>query len=312
MNTHSTSYPHLNLILPHRVLGYSLLAGGAIATAALGVASYATGVLNKPNQQPSDDFTFSPWEVQVPYESVEFPTADGITLRGWWFPRESDRVVIGLTGHRGAKQDLLGIGSSLWRAGNNVLLFDFRACGESDRAAQSLAHFESSDVRAAIAYVRDRISSARVALVGYSMGASLAILAAAEDAGIEAVVADSPFATVSDLIAIAYRRHRLPARPLVALTDALNRWRYGYRFTTVRPLDAVSAIAPRPLFLIHGADDSVVPVQHAHDLAAAARGMSLWILPGVRHCGAYFADREEYVRRVITFVDEALSSGATV
>lgn len=302
---------HLNLIRPYRVLGYSLLAGGAIATAALGVASYVTGMLNKPNQQTSDAFTFSPWEVQVPYESVEFRTVDGIALRGWWFPRESDRVVIGLTGHRGTKQDLLGIGSSLWRAGNNVLLFDFRACGESDRAPLSLAHFELSDVRAAIAYVTDRVPDARIALVGYSMGASLAILAAAEDSRIDAVVADSPFATVSDLVATAYHRHRLPARPLVALTDALNRWRYGYRFATVRPLDAVSAIAPRPLMLIHGAGDSVVPVQHAHDLAAAAGDAALWILPDIRHCGAYFADREEYVRRVTAFVDHAFSGEAT-
>lgn len=299
--------PHLKLILPHRVLSYSLLAGGAIATAALGLASYVTGVLNKPNRQTGEGHTFSPWEVQVPYEPVEFQTADGITLRGWWFPRASDRVVIGLTGHRGAKQDLLGIGSSLWRAGNTVLLFDFRACGESDRAPLSLAHFELSDVRAAIAYVRARVPNAHIALVGYSMGASLAILAAAEDSSIDAVVADSPFATVSDLVATAYRRHRLPVRPLVALTDALNRWRYGYRFTTVRPLDAVSAIAPRPLMLIHGAADSVIPVQHAHDLAAAAGDAALWILPGIRHCGAYFADREEYVRRVAAFVDHAFS-----
>lgn len=302
-------HPHLNLAVPHRIVGYSLLAGGAVATAALGLASYASGVLNKPNRETGTTFAFSPWEVQVPHEPVAFQTADGITLRGWWFPRdETRRVVIGLTGHRGVKQDLLGIGSALWRAGNNVLLFDFRACGESDPAPLSLAHYELSDVRAAIAHVRNRVPEARIVLVGYSMGASLAILAAAEDPAIDAVVADSPFATVSDLVATAYRRRRLPVRPLVALTDAFNRCRYGYRFSAVRPLDAVSAIAPRPLFLIHGTEDRVVPVQHTHDLALrAASDTQTWILPGIRHCGAYFADRERYVERVAAFVGRSFA-----
>lgn len=310
MNEHSLLHPHWPASFPRRILRYGLLLSGAVTTTALGIASYSAGVLNRPNRQSHvDGYTFSPWELQAPFEAVSFQTADGLTLRGWWLPSEgSDRVAIGLTGHRGAKHDLLGIGTALWRAHNNVLLFDFRACGESDRAPLSLAHYELADVRAALAYVRHRIPGARVGIVGYSMGASLAILAAAEDPGIAAVVADSPFASISDVVAFAFRRRRLPAPPLVALTDIVNRLRYGYRFNAVRPVDAVSAIAPRPLLLIHGTDDTVIPVQHAYDLAARLPGKTtLWVLPGVQHCGAYFADREEYVRRVTTFIDTAMS-----
>ncbi len=305
---HFTSARH-HPSLP-RGVRYALFVLGALTTGALGVASYVTNIMNKPRRRtPGDDYTFSPFEVQIPHEVIDFQASDGVTLRGWWFPhRNSDRVVIGLTGHRGLKQDLLGIGSSLWRAGNNVLLFDYRGCGESDSAPLSLAHHEMLDVRASLRYVRDRLPDARIALLGFSMGASLAILAAAEDEGVRVVMADSPFTSARDVIAFAYRNHRLPAWPLVGLTDIVNRVRYGYRLNESLPLDAVEKIAPRPLLLIHGGADAVIPAGHSHELVErAGASAELWLLPEVGHCGAYFADRETYTARVAEFLMRELS-----
>src|SRR5947209_11575720 len=130
-----------------RPLRYALPVGGALLSGAVGIAAYTTHVLHTPRRKTwQDEFIFTPWEVQVPHEPVEFPSEDGVKLRGWWFPREgTDSVVIGCTGHRGAKHELLGIGSALWRAHNNVLLFDFRSCGDSDPAPLSLAHNELQD-----------------------------------------------------------------------------------------------------------------------------------------------------------------------
>ena len=63
------------------------------------------------------------------------------------------------------------------------------------------------------------------------------------------------------------------------------------------------------LLLIHGDRDSVIPVSHAHELfAAAAEPRELWIVPGVEHCGAYFADRPAYCRRAAEFFDRYLRS----
>jgi uncharacterized protein len=289
-------------------LRYVVQAGGALLAGALGVAAYTVYTINGPRRRNSDEFTFSPWEVQVDHEPISFETEDGITIRGWWFDRpETDRVVIGLTGHRGVKTDLLGIGSGLWRAGNNVLLFDYRGCGESDVGPQSLAHHELRDARAALRYAEDRVSGARIGVVGYSMGAALSILLAASEPSIRAVVADSPFATMRDVIAHAYQRRRLPTRPLLDLADALTQWRYGYPFRAVRPLDVVGQIAPRPLLLIHGTADAVIPLQHSQMLyEAAGDPKELWIFEGAAHCGGYFADRPAYVRRVAEFFEKGL------
>ena len=295
-------------------LRYALPLGGALVSGALGVAAYTTHALHAPRRRTwQDEFIFTPWEVQVPHERVEFAASDGVTLRGWWFPREeTDHVVIACTGHRGAKHELLGIGSALWRAGNNVLLFDFRGCGDSDIAPLSLAHNELPDARAAIHFVRERLPSARVGMIGYSMGAAVSILVAADDPTVRVVVADSSFATIHDVIAHAFRRHRLPARPIVELTDLLNRWRHGYPLGAVRPVDAVGRLAPRPILIIHGGDDGITPVENAHRLfSAAGEPKEQWVVDGARHCGAYFADRQMYVERVTAFINRALSTRET-
>ncbi len=301
----------LNLHHPLRV---ALPVGSALVAGALGIAAFTTYHLNGPTRQRfRDGYTFSPWEVQADHERVEFRAADGVTIRGWWFPRhESQQVVIGCTGHRGAKHELLGIGSGLWRAGNNVLLFDFRGRGESEGTACSLAFYELADLQAAVEYASRRLPQARLGVIGYSMGAAVALLVAAQEPRIAAVVADSPFATMRDVIGHAYQRRRLPARPMLGLAEAVNRWRYGYAFAAVQPVEVVKAIAPRPLLLIHGAADRLIPLRHALDIIAAAGDpKELWVVEGVSHCGAYFADRPAYVSRVAHFFERHLAGGTT-
>lgn len=294
-----------------RALRAALPVGGALAAASLGLAAYTGWKLNGP--WPSDgmaQYAFSPWELQVDYEQVAFHARDGVAIRGWWLPRPaSQRVVVGCTGHRGAKHELLGIGSGLWLAGHNVLLFDFRGRGDSDLAACSLAYHELTDLEATVNYAFERVPRARLGVVGYSMGAAVALLGAARDARIAAVVADSPFATIRDVIRYAFRRRGLPQRPLLDLADLLNRVRYGYGYDAVQPLDAAASIAPRPLLLIHGDADPVIPVEHSRQIfAAAGEPKELWIAPGAGHCGAYFQDRPFYVARVNAFFEYWLRS----
>ncbi len=291
-------------------LRYVVPVSGALVAAVLGLAMYTTRRLNGPMRRGLyDDFTISPWEVQVPFEPVSFETDDGLTLRGWWLPQSnSNRVIVGFTGHRSVKHELLGIGSGLWRAGNNVLLFDFRGRGASDAAPLSLAHKELPDARAAIRFARQRMPDAQLGVIGYSMGAAIAILIAATDPAIGAVVADSPFASIRDVLTHAYQRRRLPPRFLLELTDVINRWRYGYQFEAVRPIDVVAQIAPRSLFIIHGTADSLIPSSQGERLyEAAGEPKELWLVENVIHCGAYFADRPRYVQRVTEFFDRALA-----
>lgn len=283
------------------------LTAGALGTAVGVGGAYVARAISGP-LRPELPYGFTPFELDVPFETVSFTSGDGARVAGWWLDRPgSDRVVIVCHGHRGSKQDMLGIGSGLWRAGNTVLLFDFRGNGDSSDGVQSLAHHEQADLEAAIDYVVDRRPEARLGVVGFSMGAAITILVAARRPEVEAVVLDSPFSQMRDVIATAIRRYRVPVWPTLSAADGVTRLLYGYRFGQVRPIDAIAAITPRPLLLLHGEADRIIPVEHARELfAAAGEPKRLITYPDTDHCGAYFLDRPAYIALVDDFLARAL------
>jgi len=294
-------------------------AAGAVGFVAAAGAGLVAGVLAGARQisgpqRPWPDYRFSPFEVGASSEDVSFTADDGTQLAGWWLDRpDSERVVIVSHGHRGNKSDMLGIGPGLWRAGNTVLLFDFRGNGDSQDGPQSLAHYEQADLRAAIEYAVARRPDAALVLVGFSMGAAVSILVGSGDSRVAAFVLDSPFADLHGVIRNAIGKLRLPPVPLLWLTDRATQWRYGYAFGEVSPIDRFADLAPRPVLLMHGDQDRVIPVEHAQRLYAAAGEPkpTLHIFPGADHCGGYFQDRQAYIDMVADFLG-ATSEGRLV
>ncbi|OYO22080.1 lysophospholipase [Enemella dayhoffiae] len=296
--------------LTRRTATVSATLGAAATTVtALGAAAGALAAARQISgpQRPELDYGFTPFEVGLAEasEDVSFDAADRTRLAGWWLEHPgSERVVICCHGHRGNKADMLGIGPGLYRAGNSVLLFDFRGNGESADGPQSLAHYEQQDLDAAIDWVSRRRPDAEICLVGFSMGAAVSIMVAARDERVRRVVADSSFADMHGVISAAARSLRLPPVPLVMLADHATRLRYGYRFGEVQPVEVVDRIAPRPLLMFHGTEDTIIPIEHAHRLTAAAGQPSeLRVVEGVGHCGAYFADRPGYIAEVAAFLE---------
>lgn len=283
-----------------------LSAGAAVAVS--GVAAAVGFKLNAP-RRPWPDYGFTPFEVGLDAEDVRFDARDGVSIAAWWFDVPASSVaVICAHGHRGNRSDMLGIGPGLVRAGHSVLVLDFRGNGASGDGAQSLGHYEQLDLAAAIDWVAARRPDARIALVGFSMGAATSLMAAAGDERVCAVVADSPFAGLSEVVAANMRRYRLPFAPLLPAIDAFNRARYRYAYHQVRPVDAITQIAPRPILLLHGTDDRVIPYEQSVTLAeAAGANCTLVTFEGADHCGGYFTDRQGYIDRVDVFLRAAIA-----
>jgi uncharacterized protein len=294
-----------------------LVVGGAASLVSVGAARYVVDQMIGTRPATHDEgYTFTPFETNVAYEEVSFPTANQRMLSGWLFPHANERrVVVAVSGYRGKKEDMLGIGSFLWRSGYNVLLFDYRAHGLNRKEGElvTLGHCELEDLQAAIHYVRSRIERPLLGLLGGSMGAAVVLTAAARDPEIMAVWADSPFASQREIIAHVWRKDtHLPGRPVLDIAARMFEARTGYRWADFEPLKEIGRIAPRPVFLVHGAADSMVPVDCVYRLyAAAGQPKELWIEDGLEHCGVYFARREEYTRRAAKFFDTYLVDQAT-
>lgn len=150
-----------------------------------------------------------PESVNLFYEPVEFKSEDGTVLRGWFIPSLRAEEVLEI-GDRALRQkrpgvvlchgigsnrgQLLNLASYLNRHGYETLLFDFRACGQSDGTVHSFGLRERNDVLAAVHFLADQgtVDRSRIAVIGQDVGGMAALGAAARDYSIRAlVVADT-------------------------------------------------------------------------------------------------------------------------
>lgn len=292
------------------LLGLAATAVGLAAVASAGVAAWTVHAIHQRKKKDLlDDYFITPFELDIDHEEVRFVTRDHVVLKGWWFPvNGSDRIVVAMTGRHGTKDDLIGIGTGLWKRGYNVLLFDYRARGESENSTASIGHFEFADGEAALDYAMQRVvhreGTCRPALLGYSMGGAISLQLAALRPEVETVVADCPFANLKHLVELRLQERFVPVRYLMPVIEFLNRAIYSYHLDEVSPLRWVSRISPRPILLIHAENDRIIPVEDSYKLyEMAGEPKELWIEPEADHCGAYFKDREGYIKRVSDYMD---------
>ncbi len=272
------------------------------------VAVYLVEALTRPKKRtPFDLYTFSPYELGLPAEAVTFsPLLGEYKVKGWYLPDpEATTTILVCPGYRSGMADVLGISAHLWKAGHNVLAFEYHGHGTEVGTPVTLGYREINDFLGAAAYAKERAPQTHLGVMGYSMGAAIAIMAAARNEDVEAIVADSSFATQWSAVDYNFRRAvRVPSAPFTWVADYLLGWRAGYHFNQVEPLRDIARLAPRPILIIHGGKDSIVDPRDASLLyIAAGEPKELWVEPDANHCGVYFKDRTAYVKKVTAFFD---------
>jgi uncharacterized protein len=285
--------------------------GGGVGVLGLifAVALYIVETLTRPKRITGflELYTFSPYELDLPAEEVEFsPLYGDHRVKGWYVPYgQATTTIIVCPGYRGKRADVLGTCTHLWKAGHNVLGFEYYGHGDVVGKPITLGYREVNDFLGAVVYAKQRAPHNRIGAVGYSMGGAVAIMAAAREPSVEAIVADSAFATHRSAVAYAVRQTlHIPFIIFDWVTDLLLWLRAGYRFSQVEPVRDIARITPRPLLIIHGMRDSIVDPSDATLLyETAGDPKELWILPNAEHCGAYFEDRIAYTNKLINFFD---------
>lgn len=289
-----------------------LVLAAVVTAATLGISRLMVHSLTKAKRVKIKD---DPARLGLSYEDVSFPAArDGVMLRGWYvMAGKSDRCIIMTHGDGYHRADpsigMLEIAQGLTEHGYNVLMFDLRGHGESGEGRLTGGYYEKRDVQGAVAYVKGRgILPQHIGLLGFSMGAAASLLAAAEDKELPAVVTDSCWADLMDLIKSEIARRPYMPRFLTPIVPGIAKIVYGVDTDEAKPLQAVNKIAPRPIFFIHGEADRKVPVENARRLYQANNNHSntLWIVPGAKHVRSFKAQPEEYIDKVTAFFDRTL------
>jgi uncharacterized protein len=261
---------------------------------------------------PEEGDPATPADIGLAYEDVRFTTDDGVTLSGWLVPaaRETRAAVVLMHGFSWHRLPWLA-GFVPWlQKRYHVLQFDFRGHGGSDDALISLGTLEQRDVAAAVRFLEGR-GLGPIALMGISMGGSVAIMAA-PDLPVAAVVADAAYAELRDPIANRMREVGYPLARLGAglvLAAASARARVWLR----SPLHRVAQISPRGLLLISPGEDRLVsPHQSQRMFLAAGEPKELFVVPGAAHAEAHLTAPEAYERRVLDFLARHLDGEAPV
>jgi alpha-beta hydrolase superfamily lysophospholipase len=249
----------------------------------------------------------NPAELGLAYEEVRFTTEDGVTLAGWLVEarRETRAAVILLHGYSWHRLPWLTAFVPWLAERYHVLQFDFRGHGASGDADITLGSAERRDVAAAVRLLEGR-GLGPIALMGISMGASVAILSA-PDLPVAAVVADAPYADLHNPIANRMQEGRYPlprlgSRIIVAAASLRARtW-------LLSPISRVAQVAPRGLLVIAPSEDELIDHQQALRLFAAARDpKELYVVAGAGHSAAREVGGDTYVTRVLTFLARHLN-----
>jgi len=234
----------------------------------------------------------------LPYTSISFPSASGgVKLAGWWVPASGATMTVvlahGYTANR--EEDWIpgfAVTDLLHEMGTNVLLFDFRGEGASKGHLVTIGAKEQWDVVGAARKASLEAPGLPVAVWGFSMGASAAILAAEDDPSIRAVVADSPYANLGPYLWKNLPEWTgLPAIPFNWIILTIMPELTGADIGAADPISRVAALGKRPLLLVAGTKDKTIPMANARALyRAAARtdpNTRLWIVPQADHVQSF-------------------------
>jgi uncharacterized protein len=245
-------------------------------------------------------------------EEVRVDSRTGAVLAGRFFQGRSPATIVLVHGYGGNQDELLPVANALHDAGFSVFSFDSRGCGRSTGEVTFGAR-EQDDLGSVVDYLttRDDVDAERIGALAFSMGAATTLMTAARDSRLKAVVDDSGWADVRHWL-----RPRLldvfvhPRARFTPLSLKLVELRTGIDFDRLEPRAVAARIAPRPLLIIHGSDDDVVPPSDSDELLAAAREpKELWRVDGAAHGDTLRPGGATSSERMVTFFRRALGAG---
>ncbi|MBN2162070.1 MAG: alpha/beta fold hydrolase [Pontiellaceae bacterium] len=240
--------------------------------------------------QPDHRLYTTPARDGYAYEEVQFESADGTMLSGWFIPAKGPAKGTVVHFHGNAQNLSAHYSFVSWLPVNgfNLFEFDYRGFGRSEGEPDRKGVYEDSI--AALQYIKSRtdIDQNRIIVFGQSIGGAnaLTVLGINRFDGIVGVVSDSAFSTYKGVAS----DHAGLLKPLAWLL-------IGNRLSPARH---VGNIAPVPLVIIHGTHDRVAPYRHAEKLFSKANEpKELWTIKGGTHTSALGPGRSVYAPRLL-------------
>jgi dipeptidyl aminopeptidase/acylaminoacyl peptidase len=316
-------------------------APGLIAAFTAGAATLAGGRalvhwgIRKGLAAPRVPHHTDPGALGLDFATLRIGTENGKSLHAWFIPApvraarddagavdsaavpkdeadvspEAAPAVVVMHGWGGNAALMLPLARPLHEAGYATLFVDARCHGASDDDTfASLPRF-AEDTEHAFAWLvaQPGVDAARIALLGHSVGAGAVLFAASRTPQVAAVVSVAAFSHPAAMMRRWLAAKRIPEKPLGRYILDYVQKTIGHCFDDIAPVSTIARIR-RPVLLVHGADDAVVPIDEALQIYAM-RGDTPVELMTVSGDHESFADLEHHMGQLVAFLNRALAAG---
>lgn len=230
----------------------------------------------------------SPGMLGYGQEEVSFTTDDGLSLKGWWTEGPSDVVVIGVHGYVMNRCEWVPTLTFLGEHGISTLYFDLRGHGKSEGTKVTFGKDEALDVRAALIWALEKAPGKKIVLLGSSMGAVSSVFATAgldEGHPVEALILDGAYRTLDEAMMgwwpfLGGKRLGVFMRPSHWIAPMV----LGFSPKEVRVDKAMESISDRPMLLLYGGADPLIPDGAVKTMTKAAGDKgSVHVFPDATH-----------------------------
>lgn len=250
-----------------------------------------------------------PRDAGLPQEDVTLITEDGLHLNGWFIPakKKPKGTIIYLHGVGDCKTAGVPLARVFHKEGFHVLLYDSREHGESEGFYCTYGYYEKNDVSVAIEFLKKRVRTGAIGIFGTSMGAAVAIQAAAIDSRIKAVAAEAGFTDLRT-ISVDYQRRivKLPWHFLRNVAMSRSQKIARFKARDVSPVNDVRKLRI-PVLFIHGMEDRFIKYEYSKTLYHHANEpKDLFLVPGASHTDILEVAGPAYENKIVSFFRRGL------
>ncbi len=248
-------------------------------------------------------------------QNVKFKSADNLTLTGIIIKRPKAKANLLLChGYRSSKEFMYGFIDLF--PDFNMLLFDFRAHGQSEGKMISIGCHEYKDVFAAAEFMKksmleqDGVTLPFI-ILGISMGAASGIKAASLDPNLcDALIIDSTFSNLHSIMIKGFAiKSGLPYYPFFPIIRYFFESAADCKICEMNPVKCIEKIT-KPILFIHSCNDNFISPKHGlrlYEHAGLSRYARLWIGPKCRHGWLHSYYSDIYKKKVNGFLRKAIN-----